>query len=276
MNSKIFKEKNALTYNEKFLLDKINEYPHKFLNLNIVDFASEFFSTKSTLSRLIKKLGFESVLDMKLYCQRELTKSGLYQLEIDSDLPSRLNNLKTYNNYAITNTIENLDLKSFSQVCKRISLASKILVFGIRSSFLACYELATNLQKLGKNANAYDEIHETILKIASFNSHDLIIIFSKNANNKEVLFLLEKAKEMGIDSILITANESISENITYKILLKNMVKDKRIIATCSKTSQIVLADAILHEIYFMNKNNDQIINSAQKLMNDWREYIIKK
>lgn len=272
MSIKIFEYPKDLTHNEKFLLDKIHEYHHKFLNLSIVDFSKEFYATKSTLSRLVKKLHFDSVLEMKLHLQQELTKKGLYQLEIDSTLLSRLNNLKIYNNYAITNTIENLDLNLFDIVCKKIANAKKILIFGIRSSFLAVQELAINLQKIGINAFYCNEIHESILKISNFNKNDLIIIFSKNAKNKEIMFLLKEAKNLEFETVLITANEEIKDVFTYKILLKNMIKDKRIIATCSKTSQLVIADAILHEVYFMNKNNDAYLDKSMKLVSNWTNY----
>lgn len=276
MNSKIFKEIDRLTYNEKFLLEKINEYPHKFLNLNIIDFSEEFFTTKSTLFRLVKKLNFDSVLDMKLFCQRELAKKGLYQLEIDSTTQSRLNNLKTYNTYAIINTIESLDVKLFTLVCNKISGSRKILIYGIGSSFLASHELSISLQKININAFASDEIHETILKISSFNKDDLIIIFSKSAKNKEILFLLEQAKSLKIPSVLITGNEQIKDIFTYKILFKNMLKDRRIIATCSKTSEIIIADAILYEVYFMNKNNDVVLDTSLKLLKKWKSYRLEE
>lgn len=274
MNSKIFKATPDLTYNESFLIEKINEYPHKFLNLNIVDFSKEFFTTKSTLFRLVKKMNFDSVLDMKLYVQQELAKKGLYQLEFESTVNSRLNNLKTYNTYAIINTIENLDVKMFVRVCKLISKSRKILLFGIGSSFLACHELAINLQKININAFASDEIHETILKISSFNDNDLIIIFSKSSKNKEILFLLEQMLDLKLKSVLITANQEINKGFTYKILLKNLEKNCRIIATCSKTSELVIADAILHEIYFMNKNNDLVLNKSLALLDKWKKYKI--
>lgn len=275
MISQIFKTTDKLTYNEKFLLEKINEHPHKFLNLNIVDFSEEFFTTKSVLFRLVKKLNFESVLEMKLFCQQELAKKGLYQLEIDSTPQSRLSNLKTYNTYAIINTIESIDVNLFTLVCKTISESRKILLYGIGSSFLACRELSINLQKININATASDEIHETILKISSFNNEDLIVIFSKSAQNKEILFLLEQTKKLNIKSVLITANEEIKQNFTYKILFKNMLKDRRIIATCSKTSEIIIADAILYEVYFMNKNNDLVLDTSLKLLENWKKYKLK-
>lgn len=275
MISEIFKTIDKLTHNEKFLLEKINEHPHKFLNLNIVDFSEEFFTTKSVLFRLVKKLNFESVLEMKLFCQQELAKKGLYQLEIDSTPQSRLSNLKTYNTYAIINTIESLDVNLFTLVCKTISESRKILLYGIGSSFLACRELSINLQKININVTASDEIHETILKISSFSNEDLIVIFSKSAQNKEILFLLEQTKELDVKSVLITANEEIKQNFTYKILFKNMLKDRRIIATCSKASEIIIADAILYEVYFMNKNNDLVLDTSLKLLENWKKYKLK-
>lgn len=264
---KIFEEPKHLTHNEKFLLEKINEYPHKFLTLNIVDFSKEFFTTKSTLSRLVKKLNFDSVLDMKLYCQRELTKNGLYQLKPDENTASRIENLKTFNSYAIANTIDNIDFVAFNRVCRKISSAGKILLFGIGESYLACYDLANNLQKIGINAISCQEIHDVILKIPSFTKKDLIIIFSGIEDSKEVSFLLKHAALLKIRVILITADEEIKECFSEKIILKNICDCHHMVSSCFKASQIIIVDAILHEIYIANEKNSVISEKSVDLLN---------
>ncbi|MGL5590700.1 MAG: MurR/RpiR family transcriptional regulator, partial [Metamycoplasmataceae bacterium] len=177
----ILKTDSSLSELEKKIVQEINSNPASFLSLNIVEYAKSIFTTKSSISRLSQKLKFSSILEMKLFVNQELTKQQLsYNIGSDTSIEDRINNLRSYNNYAINETLMNLDLKNFQKICKEISNAKKIIIFGVGSSYLATLELATNLQKIGFNVVALSDVHNSILKVAHFTKNDLLICFSKS------------------------------------------------------------------------------------------------
>ncbi|MGL5617803.1 MAG: MurR/RpiR family transcriptional regulator [Metamycoplasmataceae bacterium] len=209
---------------------------------------------------------------MKLFINQELTKQQLsYNIGSDTSIEDRIKNLRSYNNYAINETLMNLDLKNFSNICKEISNAKKIIIFGVGSSYLAALELATNLQKIGFNVVALSDVHNSILKVAHFTNNDLLICFSKSGKTKEVLFLNESTKLIGGKTLLITVEKENLKNVDFLINLKDLVKDNRIIATSSKISQIILSDAIFLEIYLSTKNAERIENE-RKLLSKWEKF----
>jgi DNA-binding MurR/RpiR family transcriptional regulator len=270
--NEIIKLNNSLSDLEIEIVKEINVNPSQFLLLNIVDYSKSIFTSKSTISRLSQKLGFSTILEMKLFINQELTKQQMsYGISSNNTTDDRVNNLRSYNNYAINETLINLDLKNFSTICKQILNSKKIIIFGVASSYLASLELATNLQKIGLNVAASNDIHNSILKVAHFNDDDLLICFSKSGTTKEVLFLNECVKSIGGKTLLITARNEELKNIDFKINLRDLQKNSRVIATSSKISQIILSDAIFLEIYSMiNKSNQ--IEKEREFLRKWEKF----
>lgn len=271
--NEIIKINDSLSELEREIVQEINTNPSQFLLLNIVNYSKSIFTSKSSISRLSQKLGFANILEMKLFINQELTKQQLsYNIISDISIDDRINNLRSYNNYAINETLINLDLQNFSRICNEILNAKKMVIFGVGSSYLAALELATNLQKIGLNVVASNDVHNSILKVAHFNKEDLLICFSKSGTTKEVLFLNESAKSIGGKTLLITAKKDKSKNVDFTINLMDLVKDNRVIATSSKISQIILSDAIFLEIYLLIKNNEKMENE-KKLLNKWERFL---
>lgn len=253
------------------IVEAINSDPYKFISMGIIEYAKFIYTSKSCITRLVEKLGFKSLFEMKLFIQKELTKRDFsYNLTDNSTLLSRIQNLRAYNNYAINETLTYLKLEEFGNVCKKIVKAQRLLFFGVSSSYLAANELANNLQRIGVNATATNDIHNAILKVATFSGHDIIITFCKSGATKEVVFLNEITKVMHATTIMITSKEGQLAHVDHVILLKDIQKQHRMIATSSKISQIVIADAIFFEVNRLI-NNDRVNQQALAFLELWKQ-----
>lgn len=208
---------------ERDILNKINQKPMEFLDNNIIDISKTFYYSKSSISRLSQKMGFKHLKDMKLYINTKLSMLDLYSVNKDElDIKDRINNLKTYNIYAINETLSNIDANNVQSICKRIMKANKIFTYGLGSSFLAAQEMSENILKLGINSIAKHDLHNLLLALSSANKDDLLFLFSKSGENKEIIFLIKICDELNIDICLITCNETLSEKVKYKIIMKDL------------------------------------------------------
>lgn len=270
--NQIIKPNNSLSDLEKDIVKDINENPTNFLVFNIIDYSKSLFTSKSSISRLSQKLGFSNLMEMKLFVKEQLTKNEFnYNINPDISLKDRINNLKSYNNYAINETLINLNIDNLAMICSEISKAKKIIVFGVGSSYLAAMELAKNLHKIGLNIVSSSDIHNAILKISNFSNDDLLICFSKSGMTKEIKFINKAAKYVNANTLLITASNSEFENVDFKIHLMDLKKDYRVVATSSKISQIVIADIIFLEIHLLLKNL-QNIEKEKELLKMWEKF----
>lgn len=265
-----------LNESEKEILEHINKNPDAFLDGNIVDLAKFFYSSKSSISRLSQKLGFKYLIDMKLYVRGKVALNEFYDINNGNDTVSIINNLRAYNMYGINETLQKIDIKVIQNVSKAISKANRIFCFGLGSSYLPAYELSSNLLKLGINAVSTNEIHKFLLAAPlSSNNKEIVVLFSKGAKNKEILYILKVCNDLKIDAVLITHNDDDKLDVKYKILFSDLKKDKRLIATSSKISMLAIVDLIYYEI-FHNGNYDKYLDKANELLEGWNNFLINK
>ncbi|MBD5445764.1 MAG: MurR/RpiR family transcriptional regulator [Mycoplasma sp.] len=265
-----------LNESEKEMLEHINSNPVSFLDNNLIDCSKLFYSSKSSISRLSQKLGFKYLIDMKLYIRGKIAVNELYDVTNGNDTVSIVNNLKAYNIFGINETLINIDIDTIKNVCKEITKAKRVISFGIGSSYLPAYEFSCNLLRLGINSASTNDIHNFLLIISSSNKNETVVVFSKSARNKEILYILDVCKEIGINVVLITNNSEDNLDVKFKILINDIEKSKRLIATSSKISMLVIGDLIYHELFRMGKNYDVYLKKSKELLDRWKKFKIDK
>ncbi|RXY96974.1 MurR/RpiR family transcriptional regulator [Malacoplasma penetrans] len=258
---------------EKDLLKKINENPIQFLDNNIIDISKSFYSSKSSISRLSQKIGFKHLSDMKLYISGKLAMQDLYNLDKEeSNTKSRIRNLRTYNIFAINETLSNINISDIKNICANIIKSRKVICYGLGSSFLAAQELSQNMLKLGINSISINDIHNLLLALSSADKSDLLVLFSKSGTNKEISYSIKVCNELNIDVLLITCNKEVANRVKYKIIMEDIWKDKRLIATSSKTCMLAISDLLYYELYYMTETADRNLEKANNLLNGWKEF----
>lgn len=271
---KIFKNNERYSIVENQIIDEINKDPITFLNLNLMEYSKKINCSKSAISRMVKILNFNSIFQMKLFVHEKMIFDNLfYNINQNQTTQSRINNIKSYNNYAINKTIENLNLKSLKLAVSKIIEVKKIHIFGVGSSYLAAYEFTNNLLKINFSASCSQDIHNSILILGNFNKNDLVILFSKSGKTKEILYLIDECSKQGIQIILITSNvEFKNNNNLVTIIHEEITKNERIIATSSKISQLIISDILFYEIFFSSSKNGDFVDNSLISLRNWKKF----
>lgn len=269
---KIFQENSTYTKVENEVIKKINNNPMEFIESDLISYSKKINCSKSAIQRLVKILNFDSLQQMKQHIHQELIFNKLFfDVNDNSSTKDRINNLKIYNNFSINKTIDSIDYQELNKIIKKINSSKQILVFGVGSSYLASTELANNILKLGFSINASSDIHNTLLTISSFTKNDLLILFTKSGQTKEIKFFQENLNKFPFDILVITSNKDFAKNFTYKIIHIDMEKKERLIATSSKISQLIISDIIFYELFYQFKNNKKIIEKNNLFIDKWNE-----
>ena len=271
---KIFENNHQYSYVENEIINAINDDPLTFLANNLIEYSQKINCSKSAISRLVKLLNFTNFNQMKLFVQEQLIlNSFYYDINQNNTMSLRINNIKSYNNFAINKTIEAIKLEDLKIIIDQIIGAKTIHLFGVGSSYLAAYELANNLLKINFNVSCSQDIHNSILTIANFQANDFLILFSKSGTTKEINFLIEQMKNKSANILLITANEKIKTKDNFFVIHhKEINKDYRIIATSSKICQLIISDIIFYEIFFQSQKNMQLIENTFVELKKWKRY----
>ena len=272
-NLEIFDVSKYETLNEveKDLLNLINKNPYALLDHDIITASKMLYSSKSSISRLSKKLGFTHLIDMKLFMRANIALHQLYDVKKENNTENRINNLKAYNIYAINETLTSIDIRTINNLVRDIKNSHCVFCFGLGSSFLPAYELSCNLMKLGINSFVKTDIHNMQLSLTRSRPNNLLIIFSKSGIGKEISFLLKICKELKIDVAIVTANRE-KLDVKYKILLTDLKKEKRIIATSSKICMLIICDVIYYELYSIDDDADKRLDLGIELLERWRKF----
>ena len=271
---KIFQNNPEYSYVENEIINAINHEPLIFLTHSLIEYSKKINCSKSAISRLVKLLKFTNLNQMKLFVQEQLILNNFYyDINQNETMSLRINNIKSYNNFAINKTIESIDLNNLKVIIDKITQSKTIHLFGVGSSYLAAYELANNLLKINFNVSCSQDIHNSILTIANFQEQDFLILFSKSGTTKEINFLIEQMRIKNSNILLITANAKLkTKNNFFVIHHKEIDKDYRIIATSSKISQLIISDIIFYEIFFQSKQNMNLIENTFIELKKWKKY----
>ncbi|MGZ9428640.1 MurR/RpiR family transcriptional regulator [Mycoplasma sp. 1012] len=276
MNIKLFtsKELEKLTSTEMNLINFALDNPKEFYSFSIKQIALKTFISTSVISKVVKKLGFNSLKDMQFYVFHNYLNSNetLNGIKKEKNIEI-LNKLFNYYKESIFQTAHLVDLKEINDLVHDIVNSEKTYLFGAGSSFLSAGELGINLQKIGLNALPFKDFHSFLLISAQERKEQVTnILFSKSCDTKEIKHIINLFEEQKIKFYLITANKTMKEKYQNVIIYHTLEQDKRLVSISSKINQQFIADLIFFLlIEHKNHNYDEIYLKNLKILEGWNK-----
>ncbi|WP_025755247.1 MurR/RpiR family transcriptional regulator [Mycoplasmopsis cricetuli] len=247
------KEFHQLTDYEKDVIKYLNSNPSEFVHISINQIAQNSNVSVGVISRLYKKLGFNSLRDLQFYVHHRI----LVMHYIDENLEKK--NIKNFAQmlsqsytYSIYKIIENLNNNDFEIIIQKISNSKSVRLYGNSISYFACDNLTTGLQKIGINAYFEKDFHTLLQKLNYFSSKEFFIIFSYSGTSKEVTFLTHCLKQQKIEYLLVTSLTNDDKFHPYLInYSKQDIYNQNLLT--SSISQHFIANLILEYIKYRSK-----------------------
>ncbi|GFR36672.1 MurR/RpiR family transcriptional regulator [Thermobrachium celere] len=198
-----------LNENDKYILGYILNNKEKCSTININELAKLCNVSRTTILRMVKKLGFEGYSEFKVYMKWNLEKE------------------KRYNNAAldeyfedVNKTIKILKETDFYSISRLIDDSERIFVYG---TGVAQNIVAQELKRLFLAVNKYFHIIEgnTELKLVlqGLNSKDLVFIISLSGNTKGIIDCIKEMiiKNVSVVSITRYGRNKLSELAQYNL-----------------------------------------------------------
>ncbi|WP_419334101.1 MurR/RpiR family transcriptional regulator [Spiroplasma endosymbiont of Sarcophaga variegata] len=190
------------------LIEKLNNDIQSVLELTINELADSLFINTSTLSRLIKKLGFENYSKFKVWVAGKYNNIKEFDIqEDDTTLHNVIDNIYKLHTYALDETYRNLKINQLEQIIDTIHNSNRIVIWGISRHSLICDNLNLHLNVLKYNSTYLSNYYATIQIIETLGSGDLLILVSKSLQDAEYHFLIEIATKRNVQIILLTINK---------------------------------------------------------------------
>ncbi len=265
--------KVKLSNSEAYLAQYINQNPEIFITEKINDIAKKANVSTSTITRLSKKLGYQSLKDFQLEVSNKhnFAKQN-YDFIDETNTNAIINNLKLYHSYSLNETFDDLDPKEIDKLVAKMKVANKILLYGVGTSYMACRELANNLEKIGMDIILNTNYHQQLLHFAKLDQNSMVLLISKSGMSKEIQFLIQKSKENNIQCGLITSSLSFKnvDKVDYLLNFKTYEDNQKLTSISCKLSQLVVVDLIFMELFKTNiEQNAKNLEIGYDLIKEW-------
>lgn len=196
--SRLIAASKTLNYNEKQVIEWIYEHHNELADYSIAKISREVHLSKSFISKLIKKIGFNSFAEFKLMAKEDLCVKA-QTVDLTQILDIQLND--------INETRRLLSQVDFTSLFNRYSQSEFIYCYGTgHTNQNYIRELSRGLMSIGTkrviHLSGKSEL-ESILSLVT--NKDCFFISSHSGESKDLVDILNKLKLKGVMIVSITS-----------------------------------------------------------------------
>ncbi|RKM54946.1 MurR/RpiR family transcriptional regulator [Butyrivibrio sp. X503] len=260
---------NSLPSSEKAVADFVLERKGDLFQYPIKELARLSGTTQASWTRFAQAIGYNGLKDLKNAYYAEINTS-LIQAEKGNprvsfkdvneytSLQSIADNICATSVQAIQTTYRLFDAGSFNEVIDKLVLAKQIQIFGVGAAGIAAYDLYCKLQRIHYNVVFNQDHHMNMMTISQAQENDVILFFSDNAKNKEIMELFNIAKGTAATTVAITklGNNQLTTGCDFVLFATSPEIDKKSGISSSRFAQLFLVDTIYTSV--ANRDYDNI------------------
>lgn len=178
------------------------------------EIASGCGTSSPTVSRFIKRLGYDDFNDLRLSLARgEGEQPGLSSVIGKSTESVSLDRFQESLHYILTcktaelaDTVARLDEKTILQLIERFNQARAILIAGVGNTRTLADNMAFKLRHLGLPGISLASVSDAIAFIPTLTSEDILVIISSSGLSRRLDRLIDLANDLAIPVAVITSN----------------------------------------------------------------------
>ncbi|MGL5652765.1 MAG: MurR/RpiR family transcriptional regulator [Paraclostridium sp.] len=253
------------TDSEKLIADYLLSNNESIINLSAKEIGEITNTSAATLIRFSKKLGFESLNEMKLKLSMSLRdrkeKADFEYINKKLETTDIIYGIKKSIDKVMDKTVNLIQEKDLEKAIDLLSKAKNIYIYSVGVSGLVGQDFYYKLSRINKRCIAHVDTHLQITSSILMEPEDVAVAISYSGTTKEVIKCVENANKNNVPVISIT-KASISNkledlsDITLKV--PYVEKSLREGAMSSRISQLAIIDMLF--IGMAKENIEEIEN----------------
>ncbi|NMA61323.1 MAG: MurR/RpiR family transcriptional regulator [Firmicutes bacterium] len=193
---------------ERKVADYIFENYEQVIYLSVTQLAEGVGVGDSTVIRFCQNAGFRGYQELKLVLARDLVEpsedlSG--GITFDDSLEVMARKVSSANKNALEDTTKMLDLVELERAIEALVQARKIEFYGVGASGITALDAKNRFMRLGLICDAATDSHIQMMSAAVLDERDVVMGISFSGSTKDVVQVVNKAKERGATAICLTA-----------------------------------------------------------------------
>ena len=244
----------------RFILEK----PEQVINMTASKLGQEAESSAATVIRLCKRVDIPSFTQLKVLISREVIQTnpiGYSDITPDEPLEDIMDKLLGNAFQSMQDTVSVMNEQALLEAVESLKSSSIIYLYGIGASNLVAENIAHKWNRIGKTCICMSDPQVLLAAMSSPKEDQVFFGISNSGETKEVVKILELAKENGYKTIALTQFGKNSLSKKADISLQHVRAQEgalRSAATSSLHAQFILVDILFY--VYASKNYDKIIN----------------
>ncbi|MFI6321127.1 MurR/RpiR family transcriptional regulator [Nonomuraea sp. NPDC050556] len=228
--------------------------PAEAARSTIVDLAERSGTSTATITRFCRALGFGGYAELRVALATETGRVAQRQWETDigqeilpDDGLDRVLGVVSGNDIRlIQETAAQLDLATVEKVARAISLARRVLLFGVASSASVAGEMEYRLQRIGIPTWSRSDAHSALTDAALLGQGDVAVGISHSGRTREVIEVLAEAGSHGAITVAVTSHprSSLAEAAELVLTTANRETTFRSDGFAAIHSQLLVLDVV--------------------------------
>ena len=209
------------TNSEKCIISFMLQNPTDVLSMDLTELANAAFVSPATVSRLVKKLGYENYYELLIALARDI-KATLPDINIDYNLPITkdmrmseiLTTITTLQHNVIDESLNMMDLSKLEEACLIMSEAEVIDIYGTVFWLPMVHQFKYEMKRIGRAVNIINEVSELRFNALRTNEKHCSIVVTYSGKDPYLKDVYDILMASASKTILVTslANHYYGEN----------------------------------------------------------------
>ncbi|WP_066890298.1 MurR/RpiR family transcriptional regulator [Clostridium nigeriense] len=241
----------SFTDREKSIAEYLLSNKKSIISMSAKEIGDVTNTSAPTVVRFSKKIGFDSLNEMKLQLslnlQSDEDNADFEYLHSDLSTKNIIRGVKSSIDSIMNQTVGVLKEEELEKAIDILNKANNVYIFSVGNSSLVAMDFYYKLSRINKRCIAHNDTHLQMTASALMEKGDVAIAISYSGETKEVLKCVENAKKDGVPVIAITKS-SISNTLAdlSDIVLRVPFVEKSLRegAMSSRISQLAVIDML--------------------------------
>lgn len=245
----------SLTNSERRIAKYIVDFPREIISMPIDQLAANCDSSKSSVVRMCKSLGYKGYKDLCVQLNADLLSTAPEIISYKNILPNDdlrtiVENISANNIKSIENSLSVLDYGELERAVEAISAAKRVDFYGCGNSALVAKDAQYKFIRINKHCNAHVDPHLQILAAANLTEGDVAVIISYTGETRDILRVLEMVRRTKAVTISITkyGTNSVSKQADIRLYTASLETLIRSGAMSSRIGQLNVVDFLFSAV----------------------------
>lgn len=221
---------NDLSTSEKRIADYIINHRGEVSSLNAYEIAVKSNTSRTTMSRFVRTLGFESFSKLRLTLVRD-EQGAVASMEDDGDIsldniPDSLDYILKCKTEELSNTMAMMSPKAIARAVRTMEGADLVQVAAVGNTITMAQNAAYKLWQAGIRSSAPESSDGSVQLSLQLTNKDCLLVLSSSGYSRRLEPVMDNANDAGATTIMVTDNEDSTLAKRADIVIKTATRDR--------------------------------------------------